>query len=197
MCKGIARVYVHQKAFEKHYANRPNSEKAYIRLDEALLSNERFVFCGDHFVIDEELELFSGVKGRNIIPSGNLDLFMKVGETFVPDDFAHEQNLIIKEDGKTLLIAGCAHNGIANILEHFRSEKGCLPDFVIGGFHLYNHGTKESENPEIVNQIGKYLLNTNIKFYTCHCTGTESYNRLKAFMGENIDYLSTGNQLII
>ena len=37
------------------------------------------------------------------------------------DTFIHEQNLIVEEDAKTLLIVGCAHNGIINILEHFRA----------------------------------------------------------------------------
>ena len=37
----------------------------------------------------------------------------------VADTFDHEQNLIIEEEGKSLLITGCAHNGIINILEHF------------------------------------------------------------------------------
>ncbi len=192
-----AKIYLHQKTFEKHYANRPSDIKIYIGLDKTLLPNERFVFCGNHFAIDEDLELFSGVMANRFVPSGNTNLFMKIGDTFVPDDFAHEQNLIIKKGGKTLLIAGCAHSGIVNIIDHFKDIKGCLPDYVIGGFHLYSPGTGENEKPKVVDQIGNFLLDTNTQYYTCHCTGIESYNRLKSVMGENIAYLSTGNQLII
>lgn len=192
-----AKVYLHQNAFEKHYANRPGGMKADVGLDEALLPNERFVFCDDHHDIDGDMKLFSGINGKRFIPSGNTDLFMKVGDAFVQDDFAHEQNLIISTSGKTLLIAGCAHNGIINIINQFKAEKGCLPDYVIGGFHLYNHGTKQNEAPDLVDEIGKFLLETHAQYYTCHCTGIESYNRLKAVMGEDIDYISTGNQLTI
>jgi len=192
-----AKIYLHQKAFEPHYANRTGGTKAYIGLDEALLLNERFVFCGGHYTIDKELELFSGVKAKRLVPSGNTDLFKKDGDTFVQDDFAHEQNLIISKAGKTLLIAGCAHNGIINIINQFKVKKGFLPDYVIGGFHLYNHGTKQNEAPNVVDEIGEFLLETHSQYYTCHCTGVESYNRLKAVMGENIDYISTGNQLTI
>lgn len=192
-----AKIYLHQKAFEPHYANRPGGIKAYIGLDESLLSNERFVFCGDRFVIDHELELFSGVDSKRLVPSGNTDLFVKDGDAFVQDDFAHEQNLIISENGKTLLVAGCAHNGIINIIDQFNAEKGCLPDYVIGGFHLYNHGIKQNEAPNVVDEIGNILLETHSQYYTCHCTGIESYNRLKTVMGENIDYISTGEQLTI
>ena len=192
-----AKIYIHQKSFEQHYANRPGGIKAYIGMDEALLPNERFVFCADRFTIDENIELFSGVKAKRLVPSGNADLFMKVGDAYVQDDFAHEQNLIISENGNTLLIAGCAHTGIVNIIDQFNAEKGILPDYVIGGFHLYNHGTKQNEAPDIVDEIGNILLEIHSQYYTCHCTGTESFNRLKTVMGENIDYISTGDQITI
>jgi 7,8-dihydropterin-6-yl-methyl-4-(beta-D-ribofuranosyl)aminobenzene 5'-phosphate synthase len=172
-----AKVYLQKRAFEPHYANRPGGIMAFIGLDETLLPNERFIFCGDRYTIDAELELFSGVKGEMLVPSGNADLFLKVGDAFVLDGFAHEQNLIISKDGKTLLIAGCAHNGIINIANKFKAKNGSFPDYVIGGFHLYNHGTKKSEIPEIVNEIGKALLETGSKYYTCHCTGIEAYSR--------------------
>ena len=192
-----ASIYLHQRAFEQLYANRSGGVKTYIGLDKELLPNDRFILCGNHLKLDEELELFSGVKATRLVPSGNTDLLMKAEETFVQDDFAHEQNLIISNNGKTLLIAGCAHNGIINIIDQFKAEKGCLPDYVIGGFHLYNHGNKQNEAPGIVDKLGKLLLETRAQYYTCHCTGIESYNRLKAVMGENIDYISTGDQLTI
>lgn len=192
-----ARIFLHQKAFDQHYANRSGGLKAYIGLDKELLTNDRFVFCGDHFKIDEELELFSGVVARRLIPRGNIDLFMKLGNDYVQDNFAHEQNLIINNQGKTLLLSGCAHNGIINIIDQFKEDRGNLPDYVIGGFHLYNHGTKENEDPDIVDKIAKFLLETHAQYYTCHCTGLESYHRLKTIMDENIDYISTGDQLTI
>ncbi len=194
---GKAKVFVHQKAFEGHYANRPGGTKEYIGLDEALLPNGRFVFCCDSLVIYEGLELLSGVRAERLVPSGNSDLLLKVGGTYVRDDFAHEQSLIISENGKTLLIAGCAHNGIVNILEKFKAEKGAYPDYVIGGFHLYDRGSGQNEAPETVDEIGKYLLGTGSQYYTCHCTGIESYKRLKAIMEDNISYISTGDMFTI
>ncbi|MHC1720325.1 MAG: MBL fold metallo-hydrolase [Clostridiaceae bacterium] len=192
-----AEIYVNHKAFGKYYSNGSAGEKRYIGLDESLIPDERFIFTGDNFIIDDELELFSGVKGKRSIPSGNKDLFRKVGESFLQDEFDHEQNLIIKEDGKTILICGCAHKGIVNILEHFLAEKGYLPSHVIGGFHLYNNSTKRSENPVIVAEITDYLMNKGLKYYTCHCTGIEAYNRMKAVMEKNIDYLAAGSQIKI
>lgn len=192
-----ARVYLQRRAFEPHYANRSCGTKTPVGLDETLMEKERFVFCDGCTVIDEELELFSGVKQARLTPSGNADLFVKTQSGYLPDDFSHEQNLIIRQGETILLIAGCAHNGIVNIIDWFGQQQGRLPDYVIGGFHLYNRGAKQSEKPELVDQIGRILSETKAKYYTCHCTGLESYQRLKAIMGEQISYLSTGNELTI
>jgi len=192
-----AKIYLNKRAFGDYYSNRPNGEKQYIGIDKTLLINDRFVFVEGQLVIDEELELFSGVKGTRLNPSGNQNLFMKDGESFKLDDFSHEQNLIIKENGNTVLVAGCAHNGIVNILEHFHADKNSQPSHVIGGFHLYNRSADQYENPSVVAEIGSYLLSTGAMFYTCHCTGVKTYERLKSIMGDNVNYLSTGSQLII
>lgn len=192
-----ARVYLNQRAFEKHFANRANGEKGYIGLDAGLLPNDRFVFVSEKVVIDEELRLFSHVKGDKFNPAGNRDLFMTAGEELVPDDFEHEQNLVITEGGKTVLLAGCAHKGIVNILEYLAAEKGIEPGVVIGGFHLYNRAADESEDPGLVMKIGAALLEHKAKYYTCHCTGMESYMRLKSIMSERLEYLTTGSEIKI
>ncbi|OLN31430.1 hypothetical protein [Desulfosporosinus metallidurans] len=161
------------------------------------MPNDRFIFVGNQIVIDEELELCSNVKGTVLNPSGNKDLLTKLESSLVQDDFAHEQNLIIKEDGKTLLVAGCAHNGIVKIIDHLRATGNDSPDHGIRGFHLYNRSADKHEDPAIVRLITEYLKNTGSKYYTCHCTGLESYKILKEIMGEKIGYLATGSQLII
>ncbi|MBP2627724.1 MAG: metallo-beta-lactamase family protein [Firmicutes bacterium] len=192
-----AKIYLNQKAFDKHYANIRGGDKAYIGLDEGLLPNERFIFVDDNIIIDDELELFSSIKGRRLASLGNQDLFMELSSSMVQDDFAHEQNLIIKEDSKTLLVAGCAHNGIVNIIDHLNIANNGSISHVIGGFHLYNRAANTCEDPLLVSQIGEYLKNTDSKYYTCHCTGIEPYKKMKEIMGEKIQYLATGSQLIL
>lgn len=192
-----AKIYLKKKAFDKHYSKKPNGEKIDIGLEEGLIPNERFIFVEDHFFIDEELELFSNIQGDRFCPSGNQDLYMEVGASLVPDEFAHEQNLIIRQDWETLLVAGCAHKGIINIIDHISSIKGIPTDYVIGGFHLYNRSRNKCEDSAFVEQLGRSLKNTNSNYYTCHCTGMEPYKKLKEIMGEQIQYLSTGSQITI
>lgn len=186
-----AKIYAGEEAFGSYFANEKSAKK-YIGLDQSLFPNDRFVFIKKRLKVDEELELFSGVKRKRLNPAGNADILKKIGEDYVEDDFAHEVNLTIREGGKTVLITGCAHCGIVNILEHMRSEEGIVPDVVIGGFHLSNPARGGNERPETVNEIAAFLQSLKAKYYTCHCTGLESYNRLKTVMGNAIEYLSGG-----
>jgi len=192
-----AKIYLNQKAFHKHYSNTANGEKAYIGLDEGLLPTDRFVFVRDHLIIDDELQLFSNIKGKKLIAPGNQNLLMELMTSIVQDDFSHEQNLIINEGCTTLLVAGCCHNGIVNIIDHFTTKMNGSLSHVIGGFHLSNPSSSKCEDSSLINQIGVFLKNTDSTYYTCHCTRIEPYQKLKEIMGEKIHYLATGSQFII
>ena len=191
-----AKIFLHKQAFEAHYSKQTEGA-VHIGLDQTLLPNERFVFCGDQAVIDENIEVFSRVKSKRFFPSCNATLLMKHGDDFVPDDFAHEQNLVIRSSGKTMLIAGCAHKGIVNIVDACKDRLGQYPDYVVGGFHLSGSRENRSEAPDVVDAIGEYLASTPSQYFTCHCTGMESFQRLKRILGEKIQTLSTGDRIII
>jgi 7,8-dihydropterin-6-yl-methyl-4-(beta-D-ribofuranosyl)aminobenzene 5'-phosphate synthase len=192
-----AKIYAGRKAFERYFAARPNGVEAFIGLDESLVDSGRFVFVEDGLVIDDELELFSRVKGRRLYPSCNRNLLKETGGMLESDDFAHEQNLIISENGMTTLVAGCAHNGILNILDTFREKRGMNPSHVIGGFHLYSGSSATSEDRSVVDELGTILMDTGAQFHTCHCTGIGPYEWLRGTMGDKIDYISTGTRLNI
>jgi 7,8-dihydropterin-6-yl-methyl-4-(beta-D-ribofuranosyl)aminobenzene 5'-phosphate synthase len=82
-------------------------------------------------------------------------------EDFVIDD----SGLVIKLNREIVVISGCAHSGICNIIEHAKSVTGISKiRAVIGGFHLKydNHQTKETIN---------YLKSQEIdEIYPSHCT---------------------------
>ena len=191
-----AKVYFSGQAFERHYAISPFGGKRYVGLDPTLLPNDRFVFVGEYLELDQGLELFSHVKAERFVPASNAYLFRESDGALTPDVFDHEQNLIIEEDGQTVLVTGCAHKGIVNILEHVRRLKGYLPSHVVGGFHLHNPSAFTNEDPATA-EVGAYLRSTGAQCYTGHCTGLDSYQKLKSIVGDNMDYLSGGRQITI
>lgn len=189
-----AEVFIHGQAFGQYYSLRPDNEMKYIGLDQDFKDNKQIVFTSDRFFITKGIQVFSKVKQVTELPKSNSSLYMKKEGEFVNDIFSHEQNLIIEEDGKILLLAGCAHNGIINIVKHFYELKGHMPDYLIGGFHLSSR-TCGNEPIENIDKIAQYLLTTKTKYYTCHCTGLEAYQELKKLMGDQIDYLSAGSEI--
>ncbi len=191
-----AEVFLHRQAFEKHYARRPNGELDFIGLEESLKVNRQLIATSERFIIYKGIQVFSNVIQKEPLARSNNGLLTELNGQMTDDSFAHEQNLIIEEDGKSFLVTGCAHNGIINILEHFKELKGHMPDYVIGGFHLSSRSS-ENEDFDTVDKISKYLLGTKAKYYTCHCTGIKAYERLKSAMGDRIKYLSTGSEIKI
>lgn len=191
-------VYISKYAFGNFYSVKEGKEK-YIGLDKKFLPEGRFVFIESQTKIDNDIEIFSGVKQRILSPSCNSSLFMREAgvEKLKEDDFKHEQNLIIREGDNTVLLCGCAHNGIVNIIEHYAEKYRSLPTHVIGGFHLYSHSLDKSERPETVFEVGRYLLDSSAEYYTGHCTGEEAYNILKRTMGQMIHKISAGSKIVI
>lgn len=187
-----AKVYIHNKAFEKHYSKRLNKNVEDIGINPDIKKNPQIILVKESYYIDEELELFSNVTGREFFSSCNNSLFMESENGLVNDTFQHEQNLVIKENGKHVLIVGCAHNGIINIINHFVRLKGILPEYAFGGFHLFNYGSNKTENLTMVSKIGNHLNQSQTIYYTGHCTGLEAFNTLKGIMKDKIQYLATG-----
>jgi len=101
-----------------------------------------------------------------------------------PDDFRHEQYLLLEEGGKRILISGCSHKGILNIVDAFR------PDILIGGFHFM-----KIESEATLEAAAKKLLEYDTVYYTGHCTGQKQYDYLKTIMGEKLHYISAGTVL--
>lgn len=174
-----APVYIHKDAFLPHY----NGNDKYIGLDPSLMKHPQIIFTDGEYRIDECLTLFScngKEKKHPTIPSG---LTEKVGDLFLPDDFRHEQYLMIEERGKQILISGCSHKGILDIAEWFS------PDLLVGGFHY----SKLALGQSLAN-AAKSLAAHHTVFYTCHCTGREQYEFMKRYM-PSLNYLSCGQMI--
>ena len=193
-----SKVYIQNLAFEKYYALREKDRLEFIGLEENLKQNKQIILTSNEFIISNGIQVFSNIIQIEPLPASNSGLLMEQnGGEMMEDIFAHEQVLIIEEDEKTFLITGCAHNGIVNILRQFHDLKGYMPNYVIGGFHLSSRSKGTNESIETIDKISKFLMQTRAKYYTCHCTGLESYIRLKSVMGESIDYLKTGMEITI
>ena len=82
----------------------------------------------------EQYETFTlkskGLDELKCWPEGNLVLKEKAESKYIQDSFVHEQYIVIHENEKSVLISGCAHNGILNILEENKAYSEMIRDLV-------------------------------------------------------------------
>ncbi len=192
-----APVYIRKSAFEPHLSLRKNGETVDIGLDNALQYSGRIVFTGEHENPTDGVTLFSGVTERVLFSGCNDTILMKKNGSIVPDDFVHEQSMILCNGDKTALIAGCAHSGIVNILRRAEKLLGRMPDVVIGGFHLNSPSLGRNEPEERIRAIGEILGASGSVFYTGHCTGGEAFALLKDMLGERLHEMHAGTVIEI
>lgn len=184
-----APVYISELAFRRHFAGRGE-----IGLDPALRDHPQVRLTGPLLALDEQITLFSQVPGQELVPAANAGLLEEDG----PDPFLHEQDLLLRENGRLYLFGGCAHRGIVNIMERARAIAGRWPDVVVSGLHLAAGGTGAcmADGPYL-DRLSRRLLDTGAMFYSCHCTGQEGLRALKLRMGDRLEALSTGMVLTL
>ena len=180
-----APVYVHKDAFLPHH----NAAGRSISLDPALRHHPQVRLTEDRAEIGEGLTLLTCNSLERPHSLGHFGLTERVGDAFIPDDFRHEQYLLIREteagQSKRVLLSGCSHKGIGDIAEWFS------PDALVGGFHVSKMPADQS-----LEGLARQLNTHRTTFYTCHCTGLPQYAFLKARM-DRLHYLACGQTITL
>lgn len=182
-----AKIYLSKYAFGEHYSGIDR----YIGMDKELKEITNLIYTDDYFKIDDELLLCS--LNDKIMPEdiNCFGLTMKQNDRILPEDFRHEQYLLINENGKKIVISGCSHKGIVNIC-----SKLC-PDVLIGGFHFSKADINTEQGRQFLTESAQMLCAHNCIYYTCHCTGVQQYEYLKALMQQKLHYISSGDVFYI
>ena len=180
-----APVYLTEAAFLPHY----NGARKYIGLDTTLQGHPRLRVVSGDLSLGDGLTLLSPNGRERKHSLGSFGLTERVGDSFIPDDFRHEQYLLIEEPlsegSNRVLISGCSHAGILDIVEWFS------PDVLVGGFHVSKMALGEE-----LTALGDALAAHGTEYYTCHCTGTEQYAFLRGQM-PRLRYLAGGETVIL
>ena len=181
-----APVYLRREAFGAHY----NGTAKYIGLDEQLKNSHRLIFVPDVLEIAPGITLTGGAMPELIHPIEPYGLTRREGENFLPEDFRHEQYLLIEEAGKRICISGCSHRGVVNIARRF------APEVLVGGFHFQKLDPEGAGKPAL-EQAAVDLLDLPTDYYTGHCTGQAQFDFLKTRMGHRLRAISTGMEIIL
>jgi 7,8-dihydropterin-6-yl-methyl-4-(beta-D-ribofuranosyl)aminobenzene 5'-phosphate synthase len=115
--------------------------------------------------------------------------FYSTGDNF---EAFKEQGLVVKTKTGGVLITGCGHPGVVEMVTVARNELGIEIHTVIGGLHLMRTPGEKIE------QISDALKKMGVKqICPTHCTGDKSIALLKEAFGEGYISGGTGKEIII
>lgn len=174
-------LYVGKHFFHKKYKLQENNY-TYIgtSFDQAFL-NENNILKKD---ITKDIEI-----APNIILSTNFDrktsfeknnpkFFIKEKEKYIVDDFSDEVVLSIKTKKGLIVLLGCSHPGVVNILDTLIRRTNLPIYAIVGGTHLV-----EADNARLDATLD-YFKKINIKHIgVSHCTGNNAMEKLKEKFG--------------
>ncbi len=165
-----------------------NSKKIYngIPFSSNIFDN-RIVFTNEGYKITEEIIIIPEIKIYNSTDTHMKNMLIKKGNEFIPDEFEDEQFLILKKADNIIIISGCSHRGITNIVKSAADRFKLPVELVIGGFHL--NGEEEETVIRIIDELN--CLNIS-QIGVSHCTGVEKYPVLGKYFKGKLFYNFTG-----
>ncbi|MCD6402995.1 MAG: MBL fold metallo-hydrolase [Candidatus Aenigmarchaeota archaeon] len=105
--------------------------------------------------------------------------------------FIQEQALVINTPKGLVVITGCAHPGIANIVRFVEQKFGKVY-LVVGGFHLM--WSSEDEIGKVLRELKELGVE---KVMPCHCTGKLASEMFRKTFKENFEECGVGRILKI
>jgi len=146
----------------------------------------------DSFNITKDVILFSNFERKTDFEILNEKFYIKQNKQYVLDDFCDEIVLAVKVEKGLVVILGCSHVGVVNILKTITKRTGMPIYCVVGGSHLI-----EADELRLNNTI-KFLKENYISILRLsHCTGENAIRELKYEFENKFVYNNTGNVIEI
>ncbi len=149
------------------------------------------------YVVDDTKEILDGIylvssfERNNDFEKVDFSFGRRYGEDYVIDSFSDEVCIVIKSSKGLIVILGCSHPGVMNIMDRIKEEFDEPICYVIGGTHL-----KKAEDDRI-DATFNYFVDSKIQnIGICHCTGEKAVNKFSE-LGDNFFYNGVGKEIII
>lgn len=121
---------------------------------------------------------------------GPVEICRSVYSTGELGDWIREQSLVIESSQGLVVITGCAHPGVVNIVRQAKELVGGEVYLVLGGFHL--GGTSAAEIAAIVEDFRELGVQ---KVAPCHCSGDVARRLFEEAYGEDFIPAGVGSRL--
>ena len=142
---------------------------------------------------DKRLEDNTGANGGKVFSYANpFQLSEHVWTSGTMGDQIREQCLVIDHEKGLIVIVGCSHPGIAEMLASIKKNFNTDIYAVMGGFHLMNH--TKSQIQGIIDDFNRM----GVKKCGCtHCTGEKQIQQFREAYGDDFMEMGTGRRIEI
>ncbi len=198
--RGGMRVVAHPAVFEPRWSLEIDGGHRYIGQQH---SREELEALGAEFELSADpVEVIPGVLTTGQVPHTAWELVEPPGQShrlmverggeMLPDDYVDDLSLIVRLGAADVLLTGCAHAGLVNIVARCEELTGRCPVSIIGGTHLRH--TPEDEIRSIVADLHGRGVRC---IAPLHCSGEHGAAMVeKHFAGETVR-AGTGDTLAL
>lgn len=193
-------VYGAKNIFDDYYSGSGGSVH-YIGLSSKLKQmKNRFNTILKDAKIDEKIYLILDDVSNTKEIGVQKKLYKKVDDVLQPDNFDHELSLVFDTPKGLVICNSCSHAGLESIVDNIKKRLNKPVYAYVGGLHMKstkNHIETSSFTEEQIQNLCIFI-EKNIQYVlTGHCTGNVSYDLLKKYLKDRIDFLTTGKTIEI
>lgn len=193
-------VYGAKNIFDDYYSGSGGSIH-YIGLSSKLKQmKNRFNTISKDTKIDEKIYLILDDVSNTKEIGVQKKLYKKVDDVLQPDNFNHELSLVFDTPKGLVICNSCSHAGLESIVDNIKKRLNKPVYAYVGGLHMKstkNHIETSSFTEEQIQNLCIFI-EKNIQYVlTGHCTGNVSYDLLKKYLKDRIDFLTTGKTIEI
>ena len=193
----VPTIMVGEEFFQPKYKCVSDGDYKYIgnSFDAEFLSKHKIPFkkiVGTMEYLTDYLILFHHFLNRTDFEKRNRKFYIRENSSYIPDEFKDEIALGIVTKKGLVVIVGCSHVGVVNILKTI-SERVDMPIYaVIGGTHLID--ADEVRMQKTIDALKDMKIQL---VAVSHCTGEEGICCLRQELKECFLFNNTGNVIEI
>lgn len=130
----------------------------------------RFDLQDGFYEVEERVWLTGEIPISNDVEKIPASLLLEVDDLLMPDDFADDNSLLLDTDKGLVVVFGCAHRGIVNILTYVKKLFSKNIRAIIGGTHL--HDTTLGQLEYVKSYLKGLIREDGVELFApAHCTG--------------------------
>ena len=187
-----AKIIAHPDSYFKRHLVTPAGMKFDLSCPYPEMTAGRTEFHSEPFQLAPGIWTTGEVKRRHPWETLNVFEINRDGK-FEPDEVMDDVGIVVNSEKGLVIIGGCSHAGIINIIEQAIEISGIEEVYcVIGGFHLIGPG--EAKISRTIDEFKRLKVR---KIIPIHCTGFEGIKQISDVMPDEFEYGTTGCRMEI